>query len=79
MEMNDFAKNFLAGNAVKLSFTQQEVDIEVEAVRSEIMAMAIEAAKMAVQLEREACAKMADECVNIEELGEAIRNRTKAK
>jgi hypothetical protein len=28
-----------------------------------------------VQLEREACANMADECVDIEKLGEAIRAR----
>ncbi len=29
----------------------------------------------AVEEEREACANMADECVNIEKLGEAIRAR----
>jgi hypothetical protein len=29
----------------------------------------------AIQEEREACARMADECVEIEKLGEAIRTR----
>jgi len=33
------------------------------------------ATHMAILIEREACAKMADECLNIEELGDAIRNR----
>jgi hypothetical protein len=30
---------------------------------------------MAIIMEREACAKMAEECVDIEELADAIRNR----
>ena len=37
--------------------------------------VAIETTKRAIMIEREECAKLADECVNIEELGEAIRNR----
>jgi hypothetical protein len=39
------------------------------------MAMAIEATKTAIRMEREECAKLADECVDIEKLGDAIRNR----
>jgi hypothetical protein len=43
--------------------------------RAEIMAVAIETTRKAIMIEREECAKLADECVNIEKLGEAIRNR----
>ena len=56
-------------------FTQQEFNEALEDVKKEIMAYAMQATMMAIMLEREACAKMADECVNIEELGDAIRNR----
>ena len=42
---------------------------------AEIITVAIEATKYAISEEREACAVMADECVNIEELGAAIRAR----
>lgn len=56
-------------------FTQQEFNEALEDVKKEIMAYAMQATTMAIMLEREACAKMADECVNIEELGDAIRNR----
>ena len=33
----------------------------------------------AIQEEREACARMADECVEIEKLGEAIRTRGRSE
>jgi hypothetical protein len=56
-------------------FTQQEFNEALEDVKKDIMAYAMQATMMAIMLEREACAKMADECVNIEELGDAIRNR----
>ena len=56
-------------------FTQQEFNEALEDVKKEIMAYAMQATMMAIMLEREACAKMADECVNIKELGDAIRNR----
>ena len=44
-------------------------------VREEILGYAMHATHMAILIEREACAKMADECVDIEKLGDAIRNR----
>lgn len=56
-------------------FTQQEFNEALEDVKKEIMGYAMQATAMAIMIEREACAKMADECVNIEELGDAIRNR----
>jgi Na+/phosphate symporter len=73
MQENPFKKNvFSQGQTL---FTQQEFNEALEDVKKEIMAYAMQATMMAIMLEREACAKMADECVNIEELGDAIRNR----
>jgi hypothetical protein len=73
MQENPFRKNiFSQGQTL---FTQQEFNEALEDVKKEIMAYAMQATMMAIMLEREACAKMADECVNIEELGDAIRNR----
>jgi len=73
MQENPFRKNiFSQGQTL---FTQQEFSEALEDVKKEIMAYAMQATMMAIMLEREACAKMADECVNIEELGDAIRNR----
>jgi hypothetical protein len=73
MEMNEFAKNiFSQGQTL---FTQNEFDKALAEVKQEILGYAMHATHMAILIEREACAKMADECLNIEELGEAIRNR----
>jgi len=71
MQENSFRKNVFN----QTLFTQQEFNEALEDVKKEIMAYAMQATMMAIMLEREACAKMADECVNIEELGDAIRNR----
>jgi len=73
MQENPYRKNvFSQGQTL---FTQQEFNEALEDVKKDIMAYAMQATMMAIMLEREACAKMADECVNIEELGDAIRNR----
>jgi len=73
MDMNQFAKNiFSQGQTL---FTQNEFDKALAEVREEILGYAMHATHMAILIEREACAKMADECLNIEELGDAIRNR----
>jgi len=73
MQENPFRKNiFSQGQTL---FTQQEFNEALEDVKKEIMAYAMQATMMAIMLERQACAKMADECVNIKELGDAIRNR----
>jgi hypothetical protein len=73
MEMNQFAKNiFSQGQTL---FTQLEFDKALAEVKQEILGYAMHATHMAILIEREACAKMADECLNIEELGDAIRNR----
>ena len=71
--MNEFAKNiFSQGQTL---FTQNEFDKALAEVKQEILGYAMHATHMAILIEREACAKMADECLNIEELGDAIRNR----
>jgi hypothetical protein len=73
MEMSQFTKNiFSQGQTL---FTQNEFDKALAEVRQEILGYAMHATHMAILIEREACAKMADECLNIEELGDAIRNR----
>ena len=71
--MNQFNKNvFSQGQTL---FTQNEFDKALAEVKQEILGYAMHATHMAILIEREACAKMADECLNIEELGDAIRNR----
>lgn len=73
MQENPFKKNiFSQGQTL---FTQQEFNAALEEAKQEILGYAMHATTMAIMIEREACAKMADECVNIEELGDAIRNR----
>ena len=73
--MSDFQKQFMAKGVGNTLFTQKEFDDALAMAQAEIMAMAIEASKTAVLMEREACAKLAEECVNIEKLPEDIRNR----
>jgi hypothetical protein len=74
-EMSDFQKSFLAKGVGNTLFTQDEFDDALNTAKAEIMAMAIEASRTAVMMEREACAKLAEECVDIEKLPEVIRNR----
>ncbi len=74
-EMSDFQKQFMAKGVGNTLFTQKEFDDALAMAQAEIMAMAIEASRTAVLMEREACAKLAEECVNIEKLPEDIRNR----
>lgn len=56
-------------------FTQLEFDQALAEAKDEIMGYAMRATSMAIIMEREACAKMAEECVDIEKLADAIRNR----
>jgi hypothetical protein len=74
-ELSNFQKNFLAGSGHVEVFTQKEFDDALNLAQAEIMAVAIETTKQAILIEREECAKLADECVDIEKLGDAIRNR----
>jgi hypothetical protein len=68
-------------------FTQKEFDDALAEAKAEIMAMAIEASRTAVMMEREACAKIVDnsyenssasEPISVDyflKLAEEIRNR----
>lgn len=78
-ELSNFQKNFLAGSGYVEVFTQKEFDDALNLARAEIMAVAIQTTKQAILIEREECAKLADECVDIEKLGDAIRNRIPAQ
>lgn len=73
-EMSQLQRQLLGQEHVKF-YTQQEFDTELAIAKAEIMTVAIETTKRAIMIEREECAKLADECVDIEKLGEAIRNR----
>lgn len=71
--MENFKRNvFSQGQTL---FTQLEFDQALAEAKDEIMGYAMRATSMAIIMEREACAKMAEECVDIEKLAEAIRNR----
>lgn len=57
-EMSDFQKAFLAKGTQSTLFTQKEFDEALAFAKAEIMAMAIEASKTAVIMEREACSRI---------------------
>jgi len=59
--MSDFQKAFLAKGTQSTLFTQKEFDEALVIAKAEIMAMAIEASRTAVVMEREACARMVSE------------------
>jgi len=78
-ELSLLARSLLGNNGAVKFFTQQEFDDALALAKEEIITVAIETIKRAIMIEREECAKLADECVNIEGLGEAIRNRKSAQ
>ena len=85
--MSDFQKSFLAKGVGNTLFTQGEFDDALNTAKAEIMALAIEASRTAVMMEREACATIVDESYATTKpnepisadwlltLSEAIRNR----
>ena len=76
-ELSPLARQLLGtANHVKF-FTQQEFDEALAIAKAEMMTVAIQTTKHAIAIENEACACMADNCVEIEKLGDAIRNRWK--
>jgi hypothetical protein len=74
-ELSPLARQLLGHANVMPMFTQKEFDRALEEGKAEIMAFAIDAARQAVAMENEACARLADECVNIETLADSIRQR----
>jgi len=59
-EMSQLQRQLLGGGGGVTLFTQQEFDDALAVAKAEIMAMAIEASRTAVMMEREACAKIAE-------------------
>jgi hypothetical protein len=74
-ELTPLARQILGHANVMPMFTQKEFDRALEEAKAEIMAFAIDAARQAVAMENEACARLADDCVNIETLADSIRQR----
>lgn len=74
-ELSPLARQILGHSGTVQLFTQKEFDQALEEAKAEIMAFAIDAARQAVALENEACARLADECVNIKTLADSIRQR----
>jgi hypothetical protein len=93
-DMSDFQKQFLAKGVGNKLFTQEEFDAELQAAQAEIVAMAIQATREAVVIEREECAKIVEALtkkigdetegrhemiIALQELAEDIRNRIPAQ
>ena len=78
-ELSPLARQLLGNSGAMKLFTQTEFDAALRGAKAEIMAIAIQTTKQAIAIEREECAKLADECVNIELLGDVIRNRMRPK
>lgn len=77
-EMSDFQKAFLANGTQSTLFTQKEFDEALVMARAEIMAMAIEASRTAVVMEREACARLVSEWaeeIDLNKIAAAILER----
>jgi hypothetical protein len=74
-ELTPLARQILGHANVMPLFTQKEFDQALEEAKAEIMAFAIDAARQAVAMENEACARLADDCVDIETLADSIRQR----
>ena len=74
-ELSPLARQILGHSGAMQMFTQKEFDRALEEAKAEIMSFAIDAARQAVDMENEMCAKLAEECVDIEKLADQIRAR----
>ena len=83
MRTSDFQRSFLARGVGNKLFTQEEFDDTLTLAKAEIMQVAIETTKQAIAIEREECAKIADnysggiERNYSEIIADEIRNRLK--
>jgi hypothetical protein len=73
-ELSPLARQLLGHANVMPMFTQREFDKALAEAKAEIMTIAIEATKQAIAIERDGCARMADEAGQ-PELATAIRER----
>jgi hypothetical protein len=76
-ELSPLARQLLGGSGAVKFFTQAEFDESLAIAKAEMMTIAIQTTKHAIAIENEACATLADNCTNIEELGDLIRARWK--
>lgn len=60
-ELSNFQKQFLASSGQVQVFTQKEFDDALVLAKAEIMTVAIETTKTAIVIEREECAKIAEQ------------------
>jgi hypothetical protein len=74
VELTDFQKKFFAQGTGQTLFTAKEFEEGMAQAKAEIMAVAIQTTKQAIAIEREACARIAQEWSQ-EELAQAIRTR----
>jgi hypothetical protein len=74
-ELSPLARQLLGHANVMPMFTQKEFDRALAEAKAEIMTIAIEATKQAIAIEREECARLAENCVDIEKLADQIRSR----
>jgi flagellar biosynthesis/type III secretory pathway protein FliH len=74
-ELSPLARQIMGHANVMPMFTQKEFDRALAEAKAEIMAIAIEATKQAIAIEREECARLAENCVDIEKLPDQIRSR----
>lgn len=74
VELSDFQKKFFAQGTGQQLFTAKEFEEGLAQAKAEIMAVAIQTTKQAIAIEREACARIAQEWSQ-EELAQAIRTR----
>ena len=77
-EMSQLQRQLLGGGGHITLFTQQEFDDALDEAKGEIMLIAMQTAKQAVELERDECAKVA-EAMDLPLVAEAIRNRLNNK
>lgn len=73
-ELSQLARQILSGGGHVTMYTQSEFDEALTLAKAEIMAIAIDTTKKAIFIEREECAKVAEE-FELPALAEAIRNR----
>lgn len=69
-EMSQLARQILSGGGHVTMFTQAEFDEALTLARAEIMAVAIETTKQAIQIERQACAEVCKRLAEQEDEGE---------
>lgn len=75
-DLSPLARQLMGHANVMEFFTQAEFDKALAEAKAEIMTIAIEATKQAIAIEREACAKLAEECIDFKTLAHDIRART---